>query len=181
MSAGTEQRSPREATPPAPEPSDPTREALDAYSLAVTTVAERLAPSVVSVQVPGWTGRGSLPAGAGSGVVLTHDGFVLTSAHVVSRSDAGGRAALTDGRELRFDVVGRDRLSDLAIVRVEDGGLAPAELGDADRLRVGQLVVAIGNPHGFEGSVTAGGVSALGGAPPSRVRPRGAPRGIDNR
>ena len=180
MTAGTEQRSPQQDPPP-PEPApDPTPDALDAYSLAVTTVAERLAPSVVSVQVTRSTRRGRLPAGAGSGVVLTHDGFVLTSAHVVSRADAGGRAAITDGRELRFDVVGRDRLSDLAIVRVEDGNLAPAELGDADRLRVGQLVVAIGNPHGFEGSVTAGVVSALGRALPARFGRGRATRIIDN-
>ena len=169
----------RTAPPPAAEP-DPTPEALDAYSRAVVGVAERVAPSVVSVQVTRSTRRGRLPAGAGSGVVLTHDGFILTSAHVVANSDAGGRAALTDGRELRFDVVGRDRLSDLAVVRTEDGELPPAELGDADDLRVGQLVVAIGNPHGFEGSVTAGVVSALGRALPARLG-RGRPtRIIDN-
>jgi S1-C subfamily serine protease len=111
-------------------------------------------------------------------VVLTHDGFILTSAHVVSGADGGGRAAFTDGRELRFSVSGRDPLSDLAIVRAEDGGLAPAELGDADTLRVGQLVVAIGNPHGLEGSVTAGVVSALGRALPARSGRRA--RIIDN-
>jgi S1-C subfamily serine protease len=155
-------------------------EALDAYSRAVVGVAEQLAPSVVSVRVTRSTRRGRLPAGAGSGVVLTHDGFVLTSAHVVAGSGAGGRVALTDGRELRFDVVGRDRLSDLAIVRAEDGDLAPATLGDADELRVGQLVVAIGNPHGFEGSVTAGVVSALGRALPARVGRGRATRIIDN-
>ena len=143
-------------------------------------VAERLSPSVVSLQITRSTRRGRFPAGAGSGVVLTHDGFILTSAHVVARSDARGRATFTDGRELRFAVVGRDRLSDLAIVRADDGGLAPAELGDADGLRVGQLVVAIGNPHGFEGSVTAGVVSALGRALPARPG-RGRPiRIIDN-
>ena len=98
----------------------------------------------------------------------------------VARSDAGGRAALTDGRELGFSVIGRDRLSDLAIIRVEDGDLAPAELGDADDLRVGQLVVAIGNPHGFEGSVTAGVVSALGRALPARIGRGRATRIIDN-
>jgi S1-C subfamily serine protease len=111
-------------------------------------------------------------AGAGSGVVLTHDGFLLTSAHVVGSSD-GGSARFTDGRELRFTVVGRDPLSDLAVIRTEGGELVPAELGDAEALRVGQLVVAIGNPHGFEGSVTAGVVSALG-----RALPTAAGRGV---
>jgi S1-C subfamily serine protease len=152
--------------------------ALDAYSRTVVGVSARLAPSVASLRVQRRTWGGRMPAGAGSGVVLTHDGFILTSAHVVSGADGGGRAAFTDGRELRFSVSGRDPLSDLAIVRAEDGGLAPAELGDADTLRVGQLVVAIGNPHGLEGSVTAGVVSALGRALPARSGRRA--RIIDN-
>jgi S1-C subfamily serine protease len=177
VTAATERRS--DNRPAASRP-DPTPEALDAYSRAVIGVAETLAPSVVSVRVTRSTRRGRLPAGAGSGVVLTHDGFVLTSAHVVGRADAGGRAAFTDGRELSFNVVGRDRLSDLAIIRADGGDLAPAELGDADELRVGQLVVAIGNPHGFEGSVTAGVVSALGRALPARARRGGSARIIDN-
>jgi S1-C subfamily serine protease len=101
--------------------------------------------------------------GAGSGVVITPDGFLLTSAHVVGSPDATGRAAFVDGRELDFTVVGTDPLSDLAVLRTTDGrDLVAAELGDAERLRVGQLVVAIGNPFGFAGSVTAGVVSALG-------------------
>jgi S1-C subfamily serine protease len=153
-------------------------EAMDAYSRTVVGVAERLSPAVASLRVQRRTRGGRMPAGAGSGVVLTHDGFILTSAHVVSGTDAGGRAAFTDGRELRFGVVGRDPLSDLAIVRAEDGGLSPAELGDADQLRVGQLVVAIGNPQGLEGSVTAGVVSALGRALPARSGRRA--RIIDN-
>jgi S1-C subfamily serine protease len=133
-------------------------ELLDAYSLAVSTAAERLIPSVASLRVRangGWGG------GAGSAVAFTPDGFLLTSAHVVA-SAPGGTATFVDGTEIGFDVVGRDPLSDLAVVRATDGGLAPAPLGDADRLRVGQLVVAIGNPLGFAGSVTAGVVSALG-------------------
>ena len=171
----------RPAAAPRQDPvSDSAADPLDAYSRTVVGVAERLAPSVVSIQVTRPTRRGRLPAGAGSGVVLTHDGFILTSAHVVARSDARGRAALTDGRELRFAVVGRDRLSELAIVRAEDGELSPAELGDADELRVGQLVVAIGNPRGFEGSVTAGVVSALGRALPARAGRGRAVRIIDN-
>jgi S1-C subfamily serine protease len=133
-------------------------EALDAYSLAVSTAAERLIPSVASLRVRtngGWGG------GAGSAVAFTPDGFLLTSAHVVAVGRAG-EAAFVDGTELPFEIVGRDPLSDLAIVRAAGSGLAPAPLGDADRLRVGQLVVAIGNPLGFAGSVTAGVVSALG-------------------
>jgi S1-C subfamily serine protease len=132
--------------------------ALDAYSLAVSTAAERLIPSVASLRVRsngGWGG------GAGSAVVFTPDGFLLTSAHVVAAAP-GGTATFVDGTELGFDVVGRDPLSDLAVVRTTGGGLTAAPLGDADRLRVGQLVVAIGNPLGFAGSVTAGVVSALG-------------------
>ncbi|HYU59989.1 MAG TPA: trypsin-like peptidase domain-containing protein [Solirubrobacterales bacterium] len=161
------------------EPSrDPSDEALDAYSRTVTGVAERLASTVASLRVQRRTRRGRVPAGTGSGVVLTHDGFILTNAHVVSGPRGTGRAAFTDGRELRFSVVGRDPLSDLAVVRTDDGDLTPAELGDADGLRVGQLVVAIGNPHGFEGSVTAGVVSALGRALPARTR--GGARIIDN-
>jgi serine protease Do len=153
-------------------------EAMDAYSRTVVGVAERLSPAVASLRVQQRTRGGRMPAGAGSGVALTHDGFILTSAHVVSGTDGGGRAAFTDGRELRFTVVGRDPLSDLAIVRADEGDLHPAELGDADDLRVGQLVVAIGNPHGLEGSVTAGVVSALGRALPARSGRRA--RIIDN-
>jgi S1-C subfamily serine protease len=169
-----------EAAGPVTAPSGPGDEALDAYSRTVSGVAALLSPSVVSLRVTRATRRGRLPSGAGSGVVLTHDGFILTSAHVVAGSSAGGRGSFTDGRELGFRVVGRDRLSDLAIVRAEDGGLHPAELGDADVLRVGQLVVALGNPHGFEGSVTAGVVSALGRALPARVGRGRALRIIDN-
>jgi S1-C subfamily serine protease len=157
---------------------DAEAEAMDAYSRSVVGVAERLAPAVASLRVQRRTRGGRMPAGAGSGVVLTHDGFVLTSAHVVSGRQGDGRAAFTDGRELRFNIVGRDALSDLAIVRTEDGGLTPAELGDADALRVGQLVVAIGNPHGLEGSITAGVVSALGRALPTQAGRR--VRIIDN-
>jgi S1-C subfamily serine protease len=131
---------------------------LDAYSLAVSTAAERLIPSVASLRVrrsDGWGG------GAGSGVAFTTDGFLLTSAHVVAGA-AGGGASFVDGTDVPFEVVGRDPLSDLAVIRAAGSDLAAAPLGDADRLRVGQLVVAIGNPLGFAGSVTAGVVSALG-------------------
>jgi len=141
-------------------------EALDAYSRIVTRVAERLIPSVASLRVMRRVRGGRSLAGAGSAVAITPDGFLLTSAHVVG-SAHGGTAGFVDGRELAFDVVGADPLSDLAVIRVR-GDLLPAELGDAERLRVGQLVVAVGNPMGFEGSVTAGVVSALGRSLPTR-------------
>src|SRR5881409_2508898 len=143
-------------------------EPLDAYSLAVTTVAERLSPSVANLRVSRRVRGGRILDGGGSGVVTTPDGFTLTSAHVVARSEGKGRASFVDGRELEFEVVGSDPLSDLAVLRVDARDLVPAELGDAERLRVGQLVVAIGNPHGFTGSVTAGVVSALGRSLPTR-------------
>jgi S1-C subfamily serine protease len=142
-------------------------EALDAYSRVVTSVAERLIPSVASLRVRQRMGRGSVE-GAGSAVVITPDGFTLTSAHVVERTDRGS-ASFVDGREVPFDVVGRDQLSDLAVLRLVGDGFDAAELGEAGRLRVGQLVVAIGNPMGFSGTVTAGVVSALGRALPIRA------------
>jgi S1-C subfamily serine protease len=148
-------------------------EGLDAYSRIVVDVAERLAPSVANLRITRRTRMGNVPVGAGSAVVLTPDGFLLTSAHVVSRrgADGGsaGRATLPDGRELSFRTVGVDPLSDLAVLRADGDALAPATLGDAEDLRVGQLVVAIGNPNGFAGSVTAGVVSALGRSLPARA------------
>ncbi len=143
-------------------------EALDAYSRAVTQVAERLSPSVANLRVSRRVRGGRILDGGGSAVVITPDGFMLTSAHVVARTEGRGRASFVDGRELEFAVVGSDPLSDLAVLRVDGRDLVPAELGDAERLRVGQLVVAIGNPHGFTGSVTAGVVSALGRSLPTR-------------
>jgi S1-C subfamily serine protease len=145
-------------------------DALDAYSQVVVAVADRLAPSVANLRVLRRTQRGRMPAGAGSAVALTPDGFLLTSAHVVAGPGRAGRAAFVDGRELGFSVVGIDRLSDLAVLRVDGGAnLIPAVLGEAEKLRVGQLVVAIGNPNGFAGSVTAGVVSALGRSLPARA------------
>jgi S1-C subfamily serine protease len=143
-------------------------EALDAYSQVVTRVAQQLAPSVANVR---------LRRGAGSAVVIAPDGFLLTSAHVVERA-RGGALSFADGSELRFAVAGRDPLSDLAVLRADTNDLVAAELGDAGSLRVGQLVVAIGNPRGFDGSVTAGVVSALGRSLP--VGPRGAQRLVEN-
>ncbi len=134
---------------------------LDAYSRVVTEVARRLSPSVSNLRVSRRVGRVRRVDGGGSGVVITPDGFVLTSAHVVAGADRGV-ASFVDGRELTVDVVGSDPLSDLAVLRAESRDLTPAELGNAETLQVGQLVVAIGNPYGFAGSVTAGVVSALG-------------------
>jgi S1-C subfamily serine protease len=133
-------------------------EELDAYSRVVSGVAARLIPCVAAVRVSGRAGR---PQGTGSAVVFAPDGLLVTSAHVVAGGDRG-TATFTDGGQWRFSVVGVDRLSDLAVLRVEATGLPAAAFGDAARLRVGQLVVAVGNPFGFAGSVTAGVVSALG-------------------
>ena len=148
---------------------DTEREALDAYSRTVTEVAAALAPSVASLRLTRRTRGGRVTEGAGSAVVLSGDGFLLTNAHVVGRPDTEGVASFTDGRELGLGVVGRDPLSDLAVLRADGDDLAAAPLGDASELRVGQLVVAIGNPNGFAGSVTAGVVSALGRSLPARV------------
>ena len=133
-------------------------EPLDGYSRVVTEVARILSPSIANLR---------FRRGGGSGVVITADGFVLTSAHVITRTRSG-IASFVDGRELQVEVVGSDPLSDLAVLRAGSNGLAAAELGDADSLKVGQLVVAIGNPHGFAGSVTAGVGSALGRSLPTR-------------
>jgi len=136
---------------------------MDAYSATVVHVAETVLPSIASLRVR--TARGE---GAGSASVLTADGFLLTSAHVVEGA-ARTDATFTDGREVRADVIGRDPLSDLAVLRARDDVPPPVELGDAAALRVGQLVVALGNPLGFAGSVTAGIVSALGRSLPTRA------------
>ena len=145
-------------------PSPTEEEALDAYSEVVTTVADAVVPSVASIGVARGAGQG-----AGSAVVLSPDGYLLTCAHVVA-VDSAGTATFADGREAEFELVGRDPLSDLAVVRVATGALPAVQLGDARRLRVGQLVVAVGNPHGLTGSVTAGVVSALGRSLPSGSR-----------
>lgn len=131
--------------------------ALDAYSQVVTSVAQHLLASVASVSVArGRRGR----TGAGSAVVVREDGLLVTSAHVVADVDGGG-VAFSDGGELPFTVAGTDPLSDLAVLRTPDAPLTPADLGDADELSIGQLVVAVGNPLGYAGSVSAGVVSGL--------------------
>ena len=137
--------------------------ALDAYSRVVTAVAAELTPHVAALQVTAPGGGG----GAGSAVVVPGDGLMLTNAHVVGRARAG-RAVFADGSETGVDVVGADPLSDLAVVRARGVTPPPARLGDAATLRVGQLVVAVGNPLGLAGSVTAGVVSGLGRSLPTR-------------
>ena len=144
----------------------PDADAFDAYSRTVSGVAERLTPSVAHLAVSRRTRRGRAE-GAGSGVAISSDGYMLTSAHVVAGGN-GVSATFSDGREFSAEVVGSDALSDLAVVRVDARDLAPGQLGDADDLRVGQLVVAIGSPMGLAGSVTAGVVSALGRALPTQ-------------
>jgi S1-C subfamily serine protease len=148
-------------------------EALDAYSRVVTTVARDLAPSVANLRVTRRLRGGRVAMGGGSAVVIAPDGFLLTSAHVVEGA-GGGEASFVDGRAMRFTVAGADPLSDLAVLRADGQDLIPAALGDAGALQVGQLVVAIGNPHGYAGSVTAGVVSALGRSLP--VGGRGGPQ-----
>ena len=152
-------------------------DALDAYSRAVSGVAEILTPSVANLRVVRRL-RGRRVEGGGSAVVITPDGVMLTSAHVVDGVSGTIRASFVDGREVGATVVGADPLSDLAVLRADADGLQAAELGDAERLRVGQLVVAIGNPNGFAGSVTAGVVSALGRSLPTRSG--AASRVVDN-
>jgi len=137
---------------------------LDAYSQIVAGVAAELTGKVASLRVPR-TGRQG--ESLGSGVVFTGDGFLLTNAHVVGSASAG-TAAFSDGSTSPFRVVGADPLSDLAVLRTAGPTPSPAELGEADDLVVGQLVVAVGNPLGLAGSVTAGVVSALGRSLPTR-------------
>ena len=142
---------------------------LDAYSQIVTSVAERLTPKVASLRVPRTMGRGGTGESLGSAVVFTGDGFLLTNAHVVGQA-TNGTASFSDGTSAPFAVVGADPLSDLAVLRANGSTPEPAELGEADQLVVGQLVVAVGNPLGLAGSVTAGVVSALGRSLPTRGR-----------
>ncbi len=142
-------------------------QALDAYSQAVVGAVEHIGPAVVSVgmarQAPERLRRRGLPElkGSGSGLVITPDGFVLTNSHVVSSAERMD-VTFADGREMAAAMVGNEPHSDLAVLRIPASGLPSAELGDSSELRVGQLVVAVGNPLGFQATVTAGVISALG-------------------
>ena len=137
-------------------------ELLDAYSRAVIGVAERVGPSVVAINVTKQAARAPNGLeGAGSGMLITPDGFVLTNNHVVEASSSL-EVALTDGRSFTAQVVGTDPATDLAVIRISDGSLPTVELGDSQGLRVGQMVIAIGNPLGFQSTVSAGVISALG-------------------
>ena len=144
---------------------------LDAYSQVVAGVAAHLTGKVASLRVPQSRSGGPGPRrggeSLGSGVVFTSDGFLLTNAHVVGNAQSG-TASFGDGISTPFTVVGADPLSDLAVLRASGATPPPAELGEADQLVVGQLVVAVGNPLGLAGSVTAGVVSALGRSLPTR-------------
>jgi serine protease Do len=159
--------------------------ALDAYSQVVTSVARELIPSVASLEVRRRIGGRARRVGVGSAVSLTPDGFLVTSAHVVEGSPElppgvpgprmtveraeGGTALFADELAVDFEVIGADPLSDLAVIRIREGELKPVALGDADQLLVGQLVVAVGNPLGYAGSVSAGVVSALGRSLPTHT------------
>jgi S1-C subfamily serine protease len=136
------------------------REALDAYSRVIVTVAETLGPAVVNLRAAGGDGD-KRTAGSGSGFLFTPDGFLLTNHHVV-RGSTRMRVRLNDGREVPGHVVGADPWTDVAVVQAEASGLPHAQLGESSGLRVGQLVVAIGSPFGFDSTVTAGVISALG-------------------
>ena len=149
------------ASSPEVAPDTDEQEVLDAYSRAVVDVVGAVAPAVVSIRVIAQNQRGDTGEGAGSGFVVAPDGFVVTNDHVVHTAKSVS-VVFTDGRELDARVVGTDPATDLALLRVASGGLAPVTIGDSEALRVGQMAIAIGNPLGFQSTVSAGVVSALG-------------------
>ena len=140
----------------------PDADALDAYSAVVTAVAQAVLPSVASIGVRSRRGNGG-----GSASVITPDGYLLTSAHVVAGTRSA-EATFADGTTLAADIAGRDELSDLAVLKARGAVPVPVTMGRAEDLQVGQLVVAIGNPLGLAGSVTAGIVSGLGRSLPTK-------------
>jgi S1-C subfamily serine protease len=147
---------------PGPEKKEDEQELLDAYSRAVVNVVEKVGPSVVAIHITkrGFSSRDG-GEGAGSGAIITPDGFVLTNNHVVENTEEL-EVSLTDGRIFKAQIVGTDPATDLAVIRISDGSLPAVELGDSDHLKAGQLVIAIGNPLGFQSTVSAGVISALG-------------------
>ncbi|MFB7912211.1 S1C family serine protease [Kitasatospora sp. NPDC056076] len=155
-------------TIPGPERAPGAESPLDAYSRIVTSVAAAMTPRVAALHVPRRGRDGWFSTALGSAVVVTEDGFLLTNAHVVGHADAG-TLAFADGTTAPFHTIGVDPLSDLAVLRADGPTPSPAVLGEATGLRVGQLVVAVGNPLGLAGTVTAGVVSALGRSLPARA------------